>query len=966
MLAVESEETMDLEVGTSSATLLERDALISDVERLGADAAAGTGRIVVVEAGAGLGKTAFLDESARRLAGSGFRLLAARGSELEHDFPYAIVRQLVAGLRRPADLRRAVLAGPAEPAAALFGDPAAAAPGSAADEQGEPFRIMNALYWAMANLCDLGPVAVLVDDAHEGDDASLRFLGFLARRLADLPLLLVVAARPAHGTSAAPLLIALGEAESATSVALPPLSHDAVSAVLRSSLDVDPPPEFVTECARATGGNPFYLRELVRAVADVAEGPAGVSAQLLADLGPETIARRVMSRMASLPPAVIPLARACAVLGEGARLPICADLAEISLDDAALAADALVREGVFAAGPYLSFLHPILQAVVLADLGEHSRKRWHARAADVLERAGFPPAIVALHLIRTDPSGDARIRAVLVRAGLAAAREGSTAAAAQYLQRALDESGAEPDAELLYELGLTQVSLGDAAGIAHINAGVEATVDPYDRATRALKLANLFMRYGRIVDAVRTLDAVRAGITADRELLLTVDATRYWSGRLAPETRPIAMEVAASLRAQVEPAGGSGDVDSPGRRTLLAYLGCEAAQTESASASTALLDRALAPPGLLTFVAFDAVATQATMLSLLSTERYDEFDALADSVLGEAGARGAVLAFLVVSTFRTLAMWHRGDLAAADTEGRESLRAAAEQGWRHGAMALTALRAIALLDQGDQVAAAQAMTDAGGAVVPPGFPTAMLRFAEGRIAAARGDLDAGLQGIRAAGHALEEMQIVSPGVLPWRSAAAEVLVQLGEPAEAEVLARAEVELARQLSGPLAVGRAMYARSRALRGEERVVCLEEAHAVLQTSPGRLVRAATCVDLGSALRQHKRQTDAKDLLTTGLDLAAACSAAPLVARAREELAVLGVAPRRPRVHGPDALTPSEIRVARLAADGRSNSEIAQRLFVTRKTVEKHLASTYRKLAIQSRAELATVDLSERPLD
>ena len=931
--------------------LLERDGLLADVERLTGDAVDGNGRVVLVEAGAGLGKTAFLDELSRRLTDRGFRLLAARGSELERDFPYAIVRQLVATIRRPADLRDAVLAGPAAPAGVLFGNPTPAdAAGTAdGDEQAEPFLVMNALYWAAANLCDLGPVAVMVDDAHEGDEASLRFLGFLARRLGDLPLLLVVAARPAHGTPVAPLLAGLAEVESALNVVLPPLTRDGVTEVLRASFDSDPGGDFVDACARATGGNPFYLRELVRAVAtreDEAVQPSGAE---IAELGPETIARRLMARLASLPAAAIPLARACAVLGEGARLPTCAELAEISLDDAAVAADALVREGVFAPGPFLAFLHPILQSAVLADLGEHSRKRWHARAAHVLERGGFPAALVALHLMRTDPSGDSEVRAVLVRAGLAAAREGSTAVAAQYLERALDEAGAEPDAELLYELGVTQVSLGDPAGIAHMSAGVDATADPHDRALRALRLANLFMRYGRIVEAVRTLDSVRAGIAGDAELLLTVDATRYWAGRLAPETRPIALEIASSLRDRVVDDTATGTAaDTAGRRTLLAYLGCEAAQTRSADEAGALLARALAAPGLLEFAAFDSVATQATMLSLLSIEHYDDFDALADSVLGEAGARGAVLAFLVVSTFRTLAMWHRGDLAAAETEARE------------------ALRAVTLLDQGDQVAAAQAMADADGVMVPPGFPTAMLRFAVGRLAAARGDFATGLAEIRAAGHVLEEMQVVSPGVLPWRSAAAEVLVQLGEPAEAEVLARAELELARQLSGPLAVGRALYARSRALRGEERVHCLEEAHAVLQSAPGRLVRAATCVDLGSALRQHKRVAEAKELLVTGLDLATGCRAGPLVSRAREELAILGVAPRRPRAYGPDALTPSEIRVARLAADGRSNSEIAQRLFVTRKTVEKHLASTYRKLAIQSRAELASVDLADPPID
>lgn len=934
---------MDLAANIGTHALLERDAAIEDLSAAAREVCGGRGAVVLVEAGAGLGKTAFLDHCVSQLEQAGMRVLAARGSELERDFPYAIVRQLMAGVRRPAQLRAAVLAGPAAAARILVAD--ARAPDG--DDDAEPFQIMNALYWAVVNLCDLGPVAMLIDDAHEADDSSMRFLSFLARRLADLPLLLVVATRPPRGGSGS-LAQQLREATDPVAVTLPPLSQPAVSVVLRDAMGAMPDSEFTQACTRATGGNPFYVQELVRSVVEAGLPPTSGAVDQIDGVGPESVAHRLLSRLSMLPPAALPLARACAVLGEGARLPICARLADVSLDDAAAAADALIREGVLAPGPYLAFLHPILQAAVLADLGDHSRRRWHARAARILDEDGYPAELVALHLIRTDPSGDPHVRDTLVRAGRAAARDGSPAVAAQYLARAVEESRAAADGELLYELGLAQASVGDQGGLQHMAAGVAATLDPNERAMRAIRLANFQMRSGDLVQSVDTLAAVRAGVR-DEELLRTIDAYRYWAGRLHPQTRDEAMALAERLRTQVFGA------DTAAQRTLLAFLACEAAQTETAQAAGALFDRALAPPGLLDFVAFDAVATQASMLSLSSLERYADFEHLADRVLAEAGQRGAVLAFLVVSTFRAMVMWHRGDLAAAEYEARDALRAAREQGWQHGAVGLLAIHAIALLDQGDVAGAVGVFADSSTVHIPPGFPTALMLFARARIAAARGHPAEAVEDLRTCGRTLEQMRIMSPGVLPWRSQLVGALTRTGEVDEAVTRADEEIELARRLAGPIALGRALHARASLLRSGARVEMLEQAHTSLVDTAGHLALAEVAVDLGAALRQDKRAAEARTYLADGLELAARCRAAPLVARAREELEILGVTPRRSHAYGPDALTPSEVRVTRLAADGRSNAEIAQQLFVTRKTVEKHLASAYRKLGIASRSGL-----------
>ena len=133
------------------------------------------------------------------------------------------------------------------------------------------------------------------------------------------------------------------------------------------------------------------------------------------------------------------------------------------------------------------------------------------------------------------------------------------------------------------------------------------------------------------------------------------------------------------------------------------------------------------------------------------------------------------------------------------------------------------------------------------------------------------------------------------------------------------------------------------------------CLRESVAALDGSPALLERARSLAELGAALRRAGERAAARDPLARALELAVRCGARPLAARARDELKAAGARPRRPWRTGVDALTPSELRVARLAAEGRSNREIAGELYVTLKAIEGHLARAYAKLGIDGRGQL-----------
>jgi DNA-binding CsgD family transcriptional regulator len=142
------------------------------------------------------------------------------------------------------------------------------------------------------------------------------------------------------------------------------------------------------------------------------------------------------------------------------------------------------------------------------------------------------------------------------------------------------------------------------------------------------------------------------------------------------------------------------------------------------------------------------------------------------------------------------------------------------------------------------------------------------------------------------------------------------------------------------------------------GDDALPYLEEAAAVLEGSTARLEQAKALTALGRALRAARRPGDAREPLQRAIELAAVCGAERVGDVARGELAASGARPRRTALSGVAALTPSEDRVARLAADGMTNREVAQELFVTPKTVEVHLSNAYRKLEIRSRRQLAGV--------
>jgi DNA-binding CsgD family transcriptional regulator len=303
---------------------------------------------------------------------------------------------------------------------------------------------------------------------------------------------------------------------------------------------------------------------------------------------------------------------------------------------------------------------------------------------------------------------------------------------------------------------------------------------------------------------------------------------------------------------------------------------------------------------------------------------------------------------------RATASYLQGAPADAVVDAQRAVDASAH-GWASYLPAARGILALALIEQGELPRAAAVLEPADP--LDHGSPTtAMFLQARANLHLVEGSAAEALDDALAAGRIMaEDLCSSNPAVVPWRSLAATAHHHLGAVEEARRLAAEEVELARRFGAPRPLGTALRVQGLVEGGARGIERLREAADVLAGSPARLEQARALADLGAALARGGR-AEAGEILRRGLELAERCGATVLADRLREELKAIGARlPRRLR-RSPAALTPSEERVAQLAASGLTNKEVAQRQFVSVRAVEFHLGNAYTKLGISSRRQLS----------
>ncbi len=921
--------------------LLEREPEIGALEAVIGEAAAGEPRVVLVEGPAGIGKSRLLAEARLRAAAAGFSPLVARGGELERAWGFGVVRQLFEPALVDGKTRERALGGAAAAARTIV-----EAGGEGGQSGVDPsFASLHGLYWLTVNLSSAGPLALLVDDLHWCDKPSLRFLAYLIRRLEGLPVLVACSLRPSEPGADAALMAELAGDPATVSVHPRPLSEAATAALVRGRLGEDADPAFCAACWETTGGNPLFLTELLRALEAEGVRPDVAHAGMVAELGPRAAARSVLVRLARLPEDAVRLARAAAVLGEGASLSVAAMLAGVEYRDASAAAAALVRAEILRAEPTVGFVHPLVGAAVYHDVTPLQRALEHGRAARLLADAGADVERIAAHLLFVPASGDSWVVERLMRAASTALGMGAADSAVSYLERALAEPpAAERRAEVLLELSAAEALISGPAAVEHLSECYELLDDPRARGETAQLLGRALLFTGHPAEAVALarraaaevppdLDDLRGTLEAFELITILIgsgdpeDLERLERHRTLPVGPRLGDKMLAAVAAQ-QWAFAGGPSEPCAELSLQALAGGELIAADN---------------GLLGAVA---------IITLTMADGEEALDAW-EVALVDAHRRGSLFAKSVISLWRGFTLYRRGELADAEA----SLRTAGEEFamWEIGGEEIRILRvammAAVLRERGDLAGARRVLEE----MSDPGDRSEAARYwcnsrlelliAERRFQealAAAEDFDRRFAFLR---HPIDT---------PARSHHALVLDRLGRQEEALAVATQELELARRWGAPGTLARAL----RILGTLERQAGLERLRGavdVVAGSPAQLEHAKALGALGAALRRARRPTEAREPLRHALELADACGARALADEVRTELYAAGGRPRRTALLGLAALTASERRVAALAAEGQTNREIAQALFVTPKTVELHLSNAYRKLGISSRREL-----------
>jgi DNA-binding CsgD family transcriptional regulator len=895
------------------------------------------GQVMVVEGPAGIGKTSLLDVAGAAARSRGVAVASARGSDLEVAYAWGIVRQWFEPRLRGMSpgSRERVLAG----AAALAGPVVLPGGSTASADVDASFGVLHGLYWLLAALAEQRPQLIVVDDLHWADEASVRFLEFLANRLDDLPVLLLAARRPPAAA-----------ARLATTIELAPLSVEATAGMLAEREGGSFSLPLARACHGATGGNPLLLRRLADGL------PREADAEAVRRDGPYAVAGAVGAALARLGAGPVRLAHAVAVL-ERAPLVTAARLAGISSEQAAAFGEQLVRAGILRDARPLEFAHALVREAVLNGLTVGERARVHADAARILGDAGAAPEAIAVHLLHADPRGDETVAGILGEAGRRALASGALAEAAELLARAVAEP-APPGARsaLLLDLARAEHGLGHLDALDRVLEAYDAGLNEIDRAQAALGLMWATGPGGR--DPVRVVavvqDALRGVAGGHRELELRLEAARLMASFLV--TGLLEQVLGEAERFADLPGRTAGECELllhvAVHRFLLSRPAAEVAEP---------LERAVADAELVAAIGPDSAWSPLVIGQLFKTDRLDAARRTVAIALAEARRRGSAPGFAGASAWRAWIALRAGAAAEAEADARAAYDAHSGTTWQH---LFSSCCLIDVLVERAELAEAQAILAAvGGEDATASDRGGELLFStRSNLRAAQGDLR------RALADQLEARRLQGDALGPdpdfdgWLRIA-RLQHASGDEQSAAREAESALSWARVWGTTGYVGQALTVSGLILGGEQGVARLHEAVEHLERSPARRELGRSLVELGAALRRRGERRAAREPLRRALDLASAGGLVATAERAREELRVTGAKVHRPDSSGLDSLTPSERRIVQHAADGASNPEIAQALFVTVKTVEMHLGNAYRKLGINSRRQLATLLAPEK---
>lgn len=898
----------------------------------------GQPRLILLEGSAGIGKTALLDCFVREELD--VRVLRATGEQWEAFVSFGVVDQLMraAGVRETnvlLDRQRALTVE-------------------------EPANVGALLLELWGTLDARGPVISIIDDAQWSDIDSLRALLFAMRRLVGERVLVLLAARGEDVVRLPEGLRRMADGPTGRILRVGPLKADGVR-TLAASLDAGNLSARVAERLQAhTGGNPLYLRSLFDEVP-----PATWRSWEPALPAPRAFAAQVHRRLRGSSDESRRLVEAASALGTRADLQTAAALAEIS--DPLPALDAATDSGLLLIRDQqgivqVAFPHPLVHAAVYEQLPAARRAELHRAAAAVLEGENIGEALH--HRVLAAVAPDPELVAELGAFARAETARGAWASAASALVTAsrLCSSRAERE-RLLLRAADALVSAGD---VLRAQSFTDEILSLPPSAMRDSALGYLAVLRGHAEEAEQRLHSAWQNADSGEDVRLKATIAQRLAVHAVARLR--AQEMTDWARRAIELA----PLDDPARVDASAILGVGLAWLGRTSEGLAVHESARdrSPEGRHATSSGGLALTMANGWLRLATDELSAARAQLSDAASSAFRAGSVRVAVYAFSWLARTNFCRGawDEAVIDAERALALLLDTGHTWLRPLALWTATMVPAA--RGDWSAAEKHARSASAMGEEYEMMIVAGGLARAQLATARSDHQAVLRALEPLLVLADTSAINEPGFWPWHDLYGDALVSAHRVAEADDFLGPHEERARQRDQRSAVARLARVRGRIYAASGKV---DDAEAAFQHGLQQLQglsmpfeRALLELAYGQVLRRDGKRRAAALQLQACNDTFVILGAQPYLERSERELVACGLTPSGRRDFDAQRLTPQELSVARLIAQGLSNRDIASELMLSVKTVQSHLTRAYSKLGITSRAQLAATFRSDAPSD
>ncbi len=918
--------------------------------------AVATGRAITVfiEGEAGIGKTRFLHEALAASERRGLQVLSASGDELERSRPFGMLADALAIRVGSPDPERAAIADLLRGEAAQgFEDSStaiAAGPNLA-------YRVVEDIVSLTERLASASPVVLALDDLQWADPSTLVALHALARRLRDLPLGIVCTYRPSPRS---PELARFVEAQlslGATHLTLARLAEDDVDTLAAALIGAPPGPTLRAQLQRGHG-NPFYVLELVEALAAADDlAIVGGRAEAAGPALPPSLRLVLLRRLSYLPVETVETLTLAAVLGSSFDVAQLALVARRPVVELMGVLDEALRAGVLAeAGTCLAFRHDLIREALYSELALPIRTGLHLEVGRALAEAGAPVSQVAEHLALGARPGDTDAVSWLHEAARGE-QSRAPAVAAELLTRARGIAGPHhPAADALSaDLVIALAWSGRfAAAEAEALEVLARSHDPSVESVVRFGLITALLAQGKTPEAQRQAQAALAhpGLAGWARARLTAQAA---FGPIFMGDLPGGMAAAHAALVQAEESG-----DDLAACVALCAL-CAVALFEGrlhdgvahAVAAVERAERSSTP----------AAATWHSNIFLGWALDACERPAEAEEALRRGRRLSEELgAALSLPIYQWVLVWGRfvvGQWDDATAEAQAGLVVADEVGSRIGVVAVHAMLAMIALHRNDLRQARRAV-ETGEAELARSGPQPLVEWvatARAAVEEAGGDIDTALAALTgawdscAARGEIVEFPRLGPDLV-------RLLVATGQRERACAVVAQVDDVAPRMNTKWARAAALRCRGM-LDGDQDLLC--EAVGVLRGSPRPLERGKACEEAARALSDAAQTTKATAMLDEAIGIYDELGAARDIAQVEATLRSLGRRPsrrgwrQRQAKVGWEALTRTELEVATLAGEGLTNREVAERLYISPRTVETHMTHVFAKLGLSSRLDL-----------